>query len=366
MTVRKRGEHWLVDFWFTAASGRRERIRKASPVNTKRGAVEYERQLRCEQLDPTRPNKEVTFKEYAKEFEEIYVKANLKWATQIAYASTLRVHLVPEFGSVLIEDIGTQRIERFKAKLVAGGRSNSTVRNTLGVLSRALHVARDWGYLRELPRFYLPKVPAPRIRFLTQEEVEAVFKHAGPYWYPPIYFALMTGCRMGELWAMERDQIDLANAVVHIDRAVFRGKVGLPKHDKIRSVELSPKLVAFLKDHLKVIPLRERLVFPKPEGGMRLERKADTGIRRAAQRAGVETFGWHVLRHTFASHLVMRGVPLQAVQQLLGHARIDETMRYAHLSPHMKRQAVAKLDELTAAEAENFGHSLGTREGRAG
>ena len=155
---------------------------------------------------------------------------------------------------------------------------------------------------------------------------------------------------------MEREQLDLANGVVHVDRAVYRGKVGLPKHNKIRTVDLSPRLVAFLREHLKVVPLRVRLLFPTSEGGIRLERKADQGLRRAARRAGLVPFGWHVLRHTFASHLVMSGEPVQAVQQLLGHSRIDETMRYAHLSPKMKRNAVARLDGLIE---ENLGQQLG-------
>ena len=51
-----------------------------------------------------------------------------------------------------------------------------------------------------------------------------------------------------------------------------------------------------------------------------------------------------MLRHTFASHLVMRNVPLKAVQELLGHATIEMTMRYAHLSPDARRDAVGVLD----------------------
>jgi integrase len=53
---------------------------------------------------------------------------------------------------------------------------------------------------------------------------------------------------------------------------------------------------------------------------------------------------WHVLRHTFASHLAMRGAPLKAIQELLGHATIEMTMRYAHLSPQVGIDAVALLD----------------------
>jgi site-specific recombinase XerD len=61
------------------------------------------------------------------------------------------------------------------------------------------------------------------------------------------------------------------------------------------------------------------------------------------KRAGLRRIGWHALRHTFASHLVMRGVPLKAVQELMGHATIEMTMRYAHLSPDVRRSAVQML-----------------------
>ena len=65
---------------------------------------------------------------------------------------------------------------------------------------------------------------------------------------------------------------------------------------------------------------------------------------RACRRAGLRKITWHVLRHTFASHLVMKGVPLKAVQELMGHATIEMTLRYSHLSPEVGRGAVQLLD----------------------
>jgi Phage integrase family len=81
------------------------------------------------------------------------------------------------------------------------------------------------------------------------------------------------------------------------------------------------------------------------EGGRNLS-KGDTKwpLWRACKRAGLRRVGWHILRHTFASHLVMRGVPLKAVQELLGHASIEMTMRYAHLAPGVTLDAVRLLD----------------------
>ena len=68
--------------------------------------------------------------------------------------------------------------------------------------------------------------------------------------------------------------------------------------------------------------------------------------RRACRKAGLRQIGWHVLRHTFASHLVMRGAAMKVVQELLGHATIEMTMRYAHLGPDVPRHAVKLLDGL--------------------
>ena len=65
---------------------------------------------------------------------------------------------------------------------------------------------------------------------------------------------------------------------------------------------------------------------------------------RACKKAGLRKISWHVLRHTFASHLVMKGVPLNAVQELMGHATIEMTLLYSHLSPEVGRGVVQLLD----------------------
>jgi integrase len=74
-----------------------------------------------------------------------------------------------------------------------------------------------------------------------------------------------------------------------------------------------------------------------------------TGFRTAwgklLKRAQISTFRWHDLRHHFASRLVQHGVPLNTVRDLLGHSSVGMSLRYAHLAPDQRREAVAKLNE---------------------
>jgi site-specific recombinase XerD len=95
------------------------------------------------------------------------------------------------------------------------------------------------------------------------------------------------------------------------------------------------------------------LLFPAPGTTRHLgKNECKWPLWRACKRAGLRRVGWHVLRHTFASHLMMRGVALMAIQELLGHKDIKMTMRYAHLAPDVTRDAVLLLDDAQAVPAK--------------
>jgi integrase len=136
-----------------------------------------------------------------------------------------------------------------------------------------------------------------------------------------------------------------------VRQAVARGLIGTPKNGKSREIPLSPNTVAILRKHQH---LRGEFVFSDELGHLLNKGACKWPLWTACKKAGIRRIGWHVLRHTFASHLVMRGVPLKAVQELLGHSTIEMTMRYAHLAPAIHQEAIAKLDELP-----KFGHQSG-------
>jgi site-specific recombinase XerD len=85
------------------------------------------------------------------------------------------------------------------------------------------------------------------------------------------------------------------------------------------------------------------LVFPSPKTGKKMD-NCDNSWDGVLKKAGIENFRWHDMRHDFASQLVMRGVDLNTVRELMGHADLKMTLRYAHLAPENKMKAVEVLD----------------------
>ncbi|MEM6296111.1 MAG: site-specific integrase, partial [Myxococcota bacterium] len=158
-----------------------------------------------------------------------------------------------------------------------------------------------------------------------------------------------TGLRHGEMRALEWSDIDLKVGRLVVRRSVARGKVGTPKNGRAREVSLSQTAVAALVRHRHL----NKLVFCNPDGSMLTRHQGKKQLSKAVRLSGIakENVTWHDLRHTFASHLVMRGAQLKAVQELMGHATIDMTMRYSHLCPSIKRDAVALLDQADSTSA---------------
>jgi hypothetical protein len=87
-----------------------------------------------------------------------------------------------------------------------------------------------------------------------------------------------------------------------------------------------------------------------------------TSFASALRRSGISDFKFHDLRHTFASHMIMRGASLKELQELLDHKTMSMTLRYAHLSKKPKKMAVNLLNALTARE---MCHKSVTNEGNA-
>ena len=154
------------------------------------------------------------------------------------------------------------------------------------------------------------------------------------------------GLRAGEILGLSPADIDKGRSRLHIQRSVWEGKLGPPKNGKARWQPV-PRDVIEALDRVKVVG-RERF-FLRDDGTPATIETLRSWVYTAEKRAGLHDEAKHGqihrLRHTYASHLVMRGVTLAVVQSLMDHANIQTTMRYAHLAPREIDRAVAVLAE---------------------
>ncbi len=337
-------EVYVVDIKFKHASGKLERVRVVSPVQTRRAAEQYERQVRDQLLNGTFRKEQIevpTLEEFKERFLT-YSANNNKPSQLYAKECTLKNHLLPALGKTRLDRIGFPQAEQYKAQKLKSKLSPKTVNNHLAILRKLLAVAVEWGALQYIPRIKLLRVPKPEFRFLSFEEAERLVASAESEWAPMLTIALKTGMRIGELLALQWEDVDLVTGRVVVRRTLWNGQEGTPKGGRNREVPLSEVAIAVLKKHRH---LRSHYVFCHADGSRLTHSEVKGVVEKTVRRAGIpQHLTWHSLRHSFASHLVMRGVPLKAVQELLGHATIDMTMRYAHLSPHINKDAVKLLD----------------------
>lgn len=353
MSVRKRTwrdksgrahSSWMIHIVETASDGTPREIRKVVPASSKREAEAWERELRTKLVADLakKETKTPTLVEFQDEFLA-NARTNNKPSTVDEKQSILARHLIPAFGDLRLDEIGVRQVEAYKSAVAAAGLTNKTINNHLVVLQRALRLAVEYELLDHVPPFKRLHVADPEFDFFTDvEAARLVNGSAGePEWQRAIIVSLHTGIRRSELIALRWSDIDLAAGRLLVRRACTRGRMGTPKNGKSREVPLSRTASLALKAQRH---LRGELVFCQEDGRIFGDDNFRAPLRRACKTAGLREIGWHALRHTFASQLVMRGASIKEVQELLGHSDIKVTMRYAHLSPSVKRDAVRLLD----------------------
>jgi integrase len=344
MAVRRIRNKWYVDFRFQHPDGRVERVRKHSPISSKAGAEEYERKLRTSMLAPAPLPKEVpTFAAFAAEFMRTYAAANNKPSERTAKECILKHHLLPAFGATRLHEVGMHAVEWMKADKLGAGLSRKRVNNILACLGKILRYAHETEVLASVPKIKLLKLPPPRFDFLTFEELERLLEAVRDNRERRALFLLgaEAGLRQGEIIALEWGDVDFAAGKITVRQSEWRGFVGSPKGGRQRPIPMTTRLAAALRAHRH---LRSERIFCHADGSSFTHGIIEAALRYARRRAGLRHIGCHVLRHTFCSHLAMRGAAPKAIQELAGHSTLTMTMRHMHLAATALREAIALLD----------------------
>jgi len=149
------------------------------------------------------------------------------------------------------------------------------------------------------------------------------------------------GLRMGEILALSRDCIDFRSGNLSVWENDWHGHVNSPKGGDRRTIPMTDRLKAALQG---IRHLRGELIFCGRGGEPWTRHTIQLGLNRICRKAGLRRIGAHALRHTFCSHLAMRGAAPKAIQELAGHKSIKVTMRYMHLTQSALRDAIRLLD----------------------
>jgi len=353
MSVKKLGpDKFLIEFsWFEG--GRRCRLRR-TVFGSQKAAREWEAKLKNaarmgELLRDDHEHERPTFSEFAKEWTDTYVKANNKPGEQANKESCLKLHLLPVFGGRRLDEITARDVERFKADKVAAGYAPQTVNLHLACLRKLLQCAVVWGMLQTNPMCRVAKLKDRREKwsFLTFEEADRFMAAVPKHWTPLFLCALRTGMRQGEILGLRWQDVDFSRRMLRVENSLYKDKLLPTKSYGRRDIRMSTDLLEAL------LPLRNNgsdYVFPAQDGGPLHRKTLNRPLASANKGLATKSIRFHDLRHTAASHMVMAGVPIKTIQELLGHSDLKMTLRYAHLTPESRGEAVDLLEKRLEAE----------------
>jgi integrase len=347
---------WEVDIRVRLADGTERRERKRAPASSRSAALRWgeARELRlCVHGAPT-PKKEVpTLNQFWPRFVDGYARANRHKPSGIAAKETIgAVHLLPQLGSYRLSEVSTEAVQRLKKQL--HDRSPKTVNNVLTVLNVLLKKAVEWDVIDRLPcAIRLLPIPKPSVGFYDFDDYERLVtaaKATDRDAYLVVLLGGEAGLRCGEIMALEWADVDLNKRQLCVQRSDWKGHVTATKGGRLRYVPLTLRLANALREHRH---LRGTRVVCQRDGSPLTQKIVQDHVRRSARRAQLTKSGVHRLRHTFCSHLAMRGAPARAIQELAGHMDLSTTQRYMHLSPAAIEGAIRLLEQ--AGSAHGFG-----------
>src|ERR1700674_5805037 len=323
---RKDSSHWWVKI---SHSGRT--IQRSTGTEDKSQAQEYHDKLKVSLweeerlgIKPRRSWKEAVVRWLAETSDKVTHREDiekLRWMDSF-------------LGNLMLDDITLEVLDRIKAEKLKAA-SKPTVNRYLALVRAILIRARDeWEWIERAPKVKLFKEGPGRERSITAEQAAALLGELPAHQRDVVIFALATGLRQSNVLGLEWARVDLEAGHAWVGAAQSKNR-------KPIAVPLNVTALEVLRRQLGKHPQRVFTFEGQPLG------HANTRAwRRALQRAGIENFRWHDLRHTWATWHRQSGTPTHELQRLGGWRSLVMVERYAHLAPDHLAKAAGRLDSL--------------------
>lgn len=361
-TIRKRPSDNRWEARYVDAAGERRSIYGKT---RKEVADQLNSALKERQLGIAAPNARQTVGDYLASWIAGY-KQRCALTSYERNERTVRCHLIPGLGKKVLAKLSPQEVEMYYTRELEAGTSAFTVGMCHKVLRQALNDALRLGLVHRnvVSLVKPPRAPSPEMEFFTEEQARTLVSAAsGNRLEALIVLALATGMREGEMLALRWDDLDVDSATILVRANVVITREGKLRHDgktghSRRRIALPSIAIEALRRHrahqaeerLRLGSLWEdnNLIFPNMFG-----RIYDANNWRTSwfypllKHAGLPRIRPHGLRHTAATLLLARGVPVKVVSEMLDHANVGITLSiYGHVLPHMQQEAASVMDDM--------------------
>ena len=299
------------------------------------------------------------------------------------YKCRLGRWILPLVGDEPVSKINRTHFDEIRKEIEDEGNSLKTVRNVLSILSSMLTYCQDCDLIDETPTYEVSdnrsgkrvggspsKLRGKRTNttgndsrppYLTPAQAVALLENAHPRVRLLILIALQTGLRLGEMLALGWEHIKLDQKVLEVRWSFSKGKLKEPKSAAgVRDIPIPPKLEEELRKYRRNWKSTGEYegahdwLFQRDDGRLWSDSYVKRPIRYSYRDAGLwddfKRHGFTILRHTFATTLVNRGVPLVIVQRLMGHERFETTLKYVERDPATHRKAIDQIADLGFSE----------------
>jgi integrase len=307
---------------------------------------------------------DMPFGEWMEFWYENYSKPMLRPSSQRSYEDFIRLYIRPKLGSVPLNKLTMNDLQRFfnwmrkdgrtlHGETRGGGLSDNMVRNCHSLCRRALEkaVAERLIVKNPIEECKAPPIRRQEMQLLTREELQRLLIQAKDEGYYEVFLLeLTTGLRVGELMALQWDDLNFKTGELRIERQVYRTKEELliqePKTKaSIRTVILPSPVVEALKEYKKTVSSQWMFPSPKKEDAPLAPAATSHRLSKILSHAGCKKVRFHDLRHVFATNALEHGMDVKTLSTAIGHVSSATTLNvYAHVTDDMQRQAAAKID----------------------
>ncbi|MDE5755956.1 MAG: site-specific integrase [Clostridia bacterium] len=306
------------------------------------------------------------YKEWLDIWIENTVRPTAKSKTYQRYKEIVRLHLIPKLGEYQLEELSPLVLQKFVTQLLNDGNSKSgdglsanTVNTVITVAQSSLKSAYEFGQLKEFSanRVRRPKVQEKQISCFSlahQRKIEQAIENGKRDKMFGVILCLYTGLRIGELLALEWDDIDFDKGLLSVSKSChygksddgkFRRQTGPPKTLTSCRIIPLPKQILI---RLKALKRRSKSVFVVANGANAIAvRSYQRSFELLLKRLGIPRQGFHALRHTFATRALECGMDIKTLSEIMGHKNSSVTLnRYAHSLIDHKKEMMNKVGKL--------------------